>query len=203
MILSLCFSSLLYRGLSPKKARMFTFFKERMVRKENAISLYRAAVKQSRQPAFYKKYAVPDTVDGRYEMTALHCYLLMRRLYTADNDKLAQKLFDIFFVRMDKTLREMGVGDLSIPKHMKRMMQGFNGRANGYETALKAQDSIALKETLLRNVYGTIDAPDMAGVALMVEYVMRSAAIETIENIEAPAFAMVEGLVKKEEKRCA
>lgn len=182
---------------------MFTFLKERRLRKENAISLYLAAVKQSRQSAFYEQYAVPDSVDGRYEMMVLHCYLLMRRLYATKDDNLAQKLFDTFFVRMDKTLREMGVGDLSIPKHMKRMMQGFNGRVNSYEEALKADDDALLTEALIRNVYGTVDKPNMKAVALMVNYVKQSAAIEAIDDMEAPTFADVEGLVTKEETRCA
>ena len=91
---------------------------------------------QARQPVFYESYGVPDSVDGRFEMIALHCYLLMRRLQAAGDKALSQKLFDIFFVSMDQSLREMGVGDLAVPKHMKRMMNGFNGRADGYEQAL-------------------------------------------------------------------
>ncbi|MEM8833425.1 MAG: ubiquinol-cytochrome C chaperone family protein, partial [Pseudomonadota bacterium] len=107
---------------------MLGYFTKKKHRKERARELYAAAVDQSRHPVFYEKLGVPDSVDGRFDMIALHCSILMLRLNRAGENKLSQSLFDVFFKTMDRSLREMGVGDLSVPKHMKRMMKGFNGR---------------------------------------------------------------------------
>lgn len=173
---------------------MFTYFRERKERKTQAQNLYRAAVAQARLPVFYEDYAVPDSVDGRFEMIALHCFILMHRLQRTGESKLSQALFDIFFVNMDRSLREMGVGDLGVPKHMRRMMKGFNGRANHYERALENKEE--LKAALTQNVYGTVDAPDDSVLEVLANYVQGSALMETLEPVFAP-------LENKQEKRCA
>ena len=164
---------------------MFTYFKKRKERKAKARALYEAAEAQARLPVFYESYAVPDTVDGRFEMICLHCYILMRRLKAAGEEKTSQALFDVLFRIMDKSLREMGVGDLGVPKHMKRMMQGFNGRANHYEQALRSDNNELLHEVLIRNVYGTVENPPVSGVQKIALYVRECVAIKSTEAIFA------------------
>lgn len=165
---------------------MFTYLRQRSANKQKARQFYEKAVAQARQPAFYADYAVPDTVDGRFEMIALHCYILMRRLQAAGEKKLSQALFDCFFKTMDRSLREMGVGDLGVPKHMKRMMQGFNGRANHYELALQNNNSDELQKALIKNVYGTVEAPSVKILKAMEEYVIKSATMITTDPVFSP-----------------
>jgi cytochrome b pre-mRNA-processing protein 3 len=164
---------------------MFNYFKQNRARKERAKALYEAAEAQARRPVFYIDYGVPDSVDGRFEMISLHCYILMRRLGAAGQQELAQTLFDIMFKTMDRSLREMGVGDLSVPKHMKRMMQGFNGRAAHYEEAIQKKDDAALCDALARNVYGTIEEPDEDNVKALMQYVKDSVKMESTEPVFA------------------
>ncbi len=155
---------------------MFKFFKDKRKRKKTAQTMYEGVVRSARQPVFYEDMAVPDTVDGRFEMISLHCYILVHRLSQSDEPdkkKLSQALFDSFFVNMERSLREMGIGDLAVPKHMKRMMQGFNGRARHYEDAIMDKDK--LKEALARNVFGTITRPDDAILNQLADYVQKSA----------------------------
>ena len=172
---------------------MFTYFKQRRLRSEKARSLYQAAEAQARLPAFYSEYGVPDTVDGRFELISLHCFILMRRLKASGEEKLSQALFDAFFKTMDKSLREMGVGDLGVPKHMKRMMQGFNGRANHYEQALRSHNNQLLYEAVTRNVYGTIENPDKNNIEFLTHYIKDSAEIKSAD----PVFADLEARKKK------
>ena len=82
---------------------------------------------QSRDPAFYEALGVADSVDGRFDLISLHTILVIERLeqFGKPGRKLAQTLFDTMFVTMDFTLREMGVGDLGVPKHMQKMMKAF------------------------------------------------------------------------------
>src|SRR5215471_8437663 len=81
-------------------------------------ALYGAIVAQARLPGFYLTYEVPDTVEGRFDMIVLHLVLLFRRLAREPESvpALAQGVFDRFCRDMDHNLREMGVGDLSVPK---------------------------------------------------------------------------------------
>lgn len=164
---------------------MFRFYQTRKARKAKAQMLYTQVVDQSRQPYFYTQMGVPDTVDGRYEMISLHVYLVIRQLSKLDENRLSQKLFDVFFKSMDKSLREMGVGDLGIPKHMKRMMRGFNGRARNYNAAIDAKDKEALQQALRRNVYGTVnDQVTQSELAKLADYIMAVAQKE-MKTIDA------------------
>ncbi len=133
---------------------MFTgFFKQKSKQtKQEAEKLYSAALANVRQEIFYTKYGVPDTFDGRFDLLLLHIFIILQRTMNQDNYKeLSQDLFDTMFKDMDQTLREMGIGDMGIPKHMKRMMQGFNGRMHAYHDALCSPDK--LKEVIARNLY--------------------------------------------------
>ena len=145
-------------------------------RQEQAYGLYARAVAQARDPAFYDAMGVPDTVDGRFEMIALHVYLILRRLKPegADAADLSQALFDAMFEDMDRSLREMGVGDLSVGKRVKAMARGFYGRIKAYDEGLAAEDPAVLAEAMRRNLYGT-GAPDGAQCAGMAAYLRREA----------------------------
>ena len=91
--------------------------------------LYAAAVAQARQPAFYADCGVPDTPTGRFDVIVLHGFLLMHRLKAAPAGRpLAQAFCDAVVEDMDRNLREMGIGDLSVGKKAKKLMQGFYGR---------------------------------------------------------------------------
>jgi cytochrome b pre-mRNA-processing protein 3 len=96
-----------------------------------ADRLYGAAVAQARNPAFYVECRVPDTLDGRFDLIVLHLCLLIRRLRREGETgaTLAQALFDTTFDDMDRSLREMGVGDLGVGRRVKAMASAFYGRA--------------------------------------------------------------------------
>lgn len=119
-----------------------------------AAALYMSLVAQARRPQFYLDHGVPDTVDGRFDLIVLHAMLVIRRLRrdgpsTAD---LAQALFDYMFSDMDRSLREMGVGDMSVGKHVKKMAKAFYGRAADCERGLDGDDA-ALAEALTTSLF--------------------------------------------------
>ncbi len=117
--------------------------------------LYLAIVAASRQPALYADLHVPDTFEGRFESLTLHAILALRRLQAceAPGPAMAQHLVDIVFKHFDRTLREMGVGDTTVPKRMKTMAEAFGGRSAAYDAALRGGRD-ALTGALARNVYG-------------------------------------------------
>src|SRR5690242_11860323 len=125
----------------------------RSPKRDKIDELYGAIVAQARQPAFYRTYGVPDTVTGRLEMILLHTFLFSRRTHGSTDElrRLGQGVFDRFCDDMDANLREMGIGDLAVPKHMQRIGEAFYGRASAYDAAWTAEGELA--EALLRNVF--------------------------------------------------
>lgn len=150
--------------------------------KDPADALYAAAAEQARRPEFYLSYGVDDTVEGRFEMAALHVYLLLRRLRDAGKDarKLSRILSDVFFAEMDGGLRELGVGDLSVGRKIRAMAEAFYGRIAAYEAALKEPgEPDRLASALARNVYGRENPLKARRLA---DYVRRSLAALAAES---------------------
>lgn len=136
-------------------------------------ALYGAIVAAARNPAFYGEWGVPDTLDGRFELIALHAFLAIRRLrQSGDNAAFAQALFDTMFADLDRNLREMGVGDLSVGRQVKTMAKAFYGRVVAYERGLAGSDN--LDDALRRNLFGTV-VPDAKQIAAAAAYVRRQA----------------------------
>jgi cytochrome b pre-mRNA-processing protein 3 len=118
--------------------------------------LYYQIVAQARQPIFYREFLVPDTINGRFDMIIVLTALIVRRLRTeikSDDAKiLADKLFEVLFADMDRSLREMGVGDIRVGKKVKAMAQAYYGRSQAYDDALDGKEP--LEAALARNLYG-------------------------------------------------
>jgi cytochrome b pre-mRNA-processing protein 3 len=130
----------------------------RTPRDDSIASLYGMIVAQARAPAFYQIYGIPDTVNGRLEMVMLHTVLVLRRLEGSEGPgrTLGQGLFDHFCRDMDASMREMGVGDLAVPRKMRQIGEAFYGRQAAYRAALAEPpglDEPALVATLERNVF--------------------------------------------------
>jgi cytochrome b pre-mRNA-processing protein 3 len=132
----------------------------------DAAVLYRAIVAQARQPVFYTAYGVPDSVDGRFELLSLHMFTVLHRLKSGAPEarELGQTLFDTMFGDMDRSLREMGAGDLGVGKRVRAMAEGLYGRMAAYEAGLT--DEAAMTAALRRNLYGTLRDREPAVAAL-------------------------------------
>ena len=128
---------------------------------------------QARQPDFFLRCGVPDSLDGRFEMIALHSFIVLRRLRGLGEaaDEVAQVFVDTFVLDLDRSLREMGVGDLGVGKRVKRMAAGFHGRITAYDQGL-ASGPEELEAALRRNVFGTT-SPEPWQVSAMAAYLRR------------------------------
>jgi cytochrome b pre-mRNA-processing protein 3 len=138
-----------------------------------ASALYGAIVAQARNPTLYRDFGVADTVTGRFEMVTMHVILVLDRLAALGEAvrPLGQRIFDLYVLDMDRSLRELGIGDLGVPKRMKKMAQAFFGRHEVYREALAAGDAARLTETIARNVYPTGSA---AAAERLAGYVLAS-----------------------------
>ena len=140
-------------------------------------ALYEAIVAQARRTEFYSALDVPDTIDGRFEMIALHVFLVLHRLKRdhPGSADLAQSLFDTMFLDMDYSLRELGAGDLGVGRRVKQMAKGLYGRIAAYEAGLDGTEE-ELEAALRRNLYGTVDTAP-ANLRAVAAYMRRQAAV--------------------------
>ncbi len=154
---------------------MFALLKRQNRKAKAADKLYQAIMACTRQPDFYTYYGVPDTLDGRFDLLCLHGFLVMDRLLEGgrEGQVLSQALFDRMFRDMDQILREIGIGDLSLPRHVKRMMTGFHGRATTYRDALAVDDEKTLVQALLKNLYGSAEHKPSAEILSAMACYMR------------------------------
>lgn len=144
-------------------------------RDDTIAVLYGVIVAQARTAAFYRQHGVPDTANGRLEMIILHTLLVVARLEAeAPARALGQALFDHFCADMDANLREMGVGDMAVPRKMKAIGEAFYGRKRAYQAALAAPGLEQLADALARNVHAGTDA-DRAAVEWLAAYVRAAA----------------------------
>lgn len=142
-----------------------------------------AVVEAVRTPAFYLAGEVADTFNGRFELLVLHAALAVRRLRALGEPgpSIAQALVDQMFRNLDPAMRELGVGDMAVPKRMKRLAEGFLGRSVAYDRALAAADEAALEEALSRNVYaGTRHAAELAAYVRAAAMALEAVPLEAL-----------------------
>lgn len=122
-------------------------------RRRIAYDVYHSTVVRAREPIFYNNFGVPDSLDGRFDMISVHVFLILHRLKGGSRaaQRLAQDIFDVMFSDMDRSLREIGVGDLSVGRKVKAMAKALNGRITHYDKGLNREAS--LEEALMRNLY--------------------------------------------------
>jgi cytochrome b pre-mRNA-processing protein 3 len=124
-------------------------------------ALFSAAVAQARSPALYTQMRVPDTHEGRFEIYSLHVYLVLARLKDEGEQaaETAQACFDAYIQSLDDALRDIGVGDLSVGKKMRKLGEAFYGRIRSCESAMAAlPDRTPLEAMLVRTVYAGLSA---------------------------------------------
>ena len=128
------------------------FRKPRALARGTIEAIYGMIVTQAREPSFYRDLGVPDTVNGRFDLLVLHLWMVLRRFKSVESDaNLSQALFDHFCDDMDANLREMGVGDLTVPKRMQAFGEAFYGRSAAYDLAL-TEGAEALAQALCKNI---------------------------------------------------
>lgn len=126
-----------------------------------AHRLYETLVQHARFPIYFDRLGVPDTPEGRFEVLALHIGLVVRRLCSLDDEGRAtgQALFDLMVADLDSNLRELGVGDLSVGKQVKRLASHFYARLNVLTEAFDQDRLDALSPMLETNLFGSASPP--------------------------------------------
>jgi cytochrome b pre-mRNA-processing protein 3 len=160
---------------------MFRLPFSRRFERDAAARIYAAALAAARRPALYLDYGVPDTLQGRFEMVALHLFAVLHRLMhePGDGRDLARMVSERFVDDMDGAFREMGVGDLSVPKRMQKLYSSFAGRITAYERGI-VDEGGALADAISRNIFP--DGGEARHAAALADYLR--AAVRAIRSAE-------------------
>jgi cytochrome b pre-mRNA-processing protein 3 len=129
---------------------MLNAWRKSAERKRLSERLCAGVIARARAPVFFQDYGVPDTIDGRFDLLALHAWLVLERLDAAGRRDLAQGLTDGLFVRFDEGLRDLGAGDMGMGRRMKKIAGAFYGRMRAYSQAAGDAEFAAAVE---RNLY--------------------------------------------------
>ncbi len=180
---------------------MFQWLKRKAETRRIGHDIYERIVAQARDPAFFRDMGVPDTMEGRFEMIVLHLALVLDRLKTegTPGQRLGQRLMEHLVADMDDALRQIGIGDMGVPRRVKKAAAAFVERSRDYMQALSllpaqggsTEDTLAA--ALLRHVYATTSdvaaAAPMPGASKLAAYTRRAAA----HLARAPADDLFEG----------
>jgi cytochrome b pre-mRNA-processing protein 3 len=155
--------------------------------KDAGVALFKALSAQARTPALYAALGAPDTVEGRFEVYVLHLVVVLHRLKGegAEAAEVSQATFDAFLKNLDEGLRDMGVGDLSVGKKMRKLGEAVYGRIKSYDTAFAASDvGEALAPVIARTVFeGRADAPDPAPLARYAARAVESLGAQPLDQV--------------------
>lgn len=158
------------------------------VKDRTGEALYALAVTQARQPGFYTVLGVADRIDSRFELYTLHVLLLVLRLHdegAGEGEDNAQALFDAYVSALDHALRELGVGDVSVGKKMRKLGEALYGRMKAYEAPLRSGDAEALAGALAKNVYESDDAGaarSLSGYAITARALLATQGLKAIKS---------------------
>ncbi len=160
----------------------FPILSHQRASRKAARQLFQIVMQRSREPVFFAELDVPDTFSGRFEMIALHNGLLINRVRGEGKagHYLAQALFDEMFLNMEIACRQAGIGDLGVPKQIKKMMKALQGRAMVYEEAAEVG---TLQDALAKNLYATVERPSDQVLTMMSDYIIACRKDFDVQNL--------------------
>jgi cytochrome b pre-mRNA-processing protein 3 len=158
--------------------------------------LYGRLMAQARSREFYSEFGVSDSVMGRYDVLSLHVYLFARRLRAEDSEvsiALSQDVFDQFTADIERALRELGIGDTTVPKRKKAMIHSFYAQIDEFDPLIAKHDIELLSQRMQERFAkesSKVDGKAMSRYTLKLVEVLKDQSFAGIKkgDLELPAF---------------
>jgi cytochrome b pre-mRNA-processing protein 3 len=173
---------------------MFRWFAGRAARKDAAERIYDAIVAQSRNPAFYLRCGVPDTLSGRFDMLVIHMFVVLQilKLGGREGQLLAQEIVEAFIREMDTMVRDLGVSDRNVPKEVRKIAQLFYGQLLAYSSAVQRGEAKGLANEVWKSFQSGEGSNPSIGADTISNYMRQS-----IKNIqEMPLNMLLQGNIR-------
>lgn len=135
--------------------------------------IYGSLMTKARSEILYRDFGVPDTVMGRFDMLAMHVYLVARRFRAESGETfetLNQDVFDLFVADIERALRELGIGDTTVPKRKKKMVRSFYGQIEDFDAAISGKDIEKLAQAV-QNRY--LEEAEMSDSDALARYMIK------------------------------
>jgi cytochrome b pre-mRNA-processing protein 3 len=152
-------------------------------------------VAQSRNPAFYIRCNVPDTLSGRFDMLVIHMFVVLQimKLGGREGQLLAQEIVEAFIREMDTMVRDLGVSDRNVPKEVRKIAQLFYGQLLAYSTAMQRNDI----KSLSAEVWKSFQSSDGGGERSVSSEPIAVYIQQSIKNIqEMPLNMLLQGNIR-------
>lgn len=159
---------------------MLAWFRQRTQDRQTAVDLYGAVVAEARRPLIFERFGVQDTPEGRAGVVIMAVFPVLERLKAGSPRarRVARLLAEAYVTDVDDCLREMGVGDMSVPRKVKKAAQALGERCKAYSAAARAPDPVsALATELASTIPGLDQAP--AGANALARF-----ALATVERLK-------------------
>ncbi len=140
--------------------------------RRDAERIYAAIAEHARDPVPFRDHGVADTLDGRFDILCIMMFLVLRRIGRdgAAQARLGKDLYAAMFADMDRSLRELGVGDLGVARRVQHMAEGLMGRIKAYGDGLEAADPASLEAALGRNLFASAGMAGARGLTQVATY---------------------------------
>lgn len=153
---------------------MLSAFFKKSLSQTTPQHIYGSVMTHARTPAFFLDFGVPDTVMGRFDVLSLHIYLLARKLREEGSEisqGLSQEVFDLYVYDVERALRELGIGDTSVPKKKKKMIRSFYGQIDDFDEALNAKNEVVVKDKVSTRYLADVEN---AKPVLLASYMLKT-----------------------------
>lgn len=156
---------------------VFDWLRKRSPTGRTAANLYGSIVAQARQPVFYTSYGVPDTAVGRYEMLVVHMHLVLQGLARQGEaaESVRRALVECFVTDVDDSLRQLAVGDMSVPRKVKKAAAGLRERDVLYQAARADGSPVEAVAALLDSVFSEDRTSHSVRVTELAAYILEAA----------------------------
>jgi len=171
---------------------MFTNFFKKPSSQEVPQQIYGSLMTRARAEFLYLNFGVPDTVMGRFDMLAMHVYFVARRLRAESGENfetLNQDVFDLFVADVERALRELGIGDTTVPKRKKKMVRSFYGQIEDFDDHISARNVEKLAGAVKKRYLGEAESGDSEALAAYM--------LKTEENLASQSTSdLLKGKIK-------
>jgi cytochrome b pre-mRNA-processing protein 3 len=154
-------------------------FSASSLQRRAGMSLYETIVAQARCETFYRDFGVPDTANGRLEMIVLHVALVVARLQAEGEagKELARAMLEAFVADVDDACRRLGIGDMGVPRHVKKATAAVIERGNAYRMAMAEPRGPGVDPLAIgAHAWEGMPPDDPAGRHALADYVRRAVA---------------------------
>ena len=166
---------------------MLTWLRSRSRLGKTASALYGSIVTQARIPEFYTRAGVPDTMEGRFSVISVHMFLALERIRSegANGDELARALLETFVTDIDDNMREIGIGDMGVPRRVKKAAAALHEQMEVYRAAITESSDTQLNAATTRYIVGQDGINQSSVVASYIRRASNHLAQQSWGEIEA------------------